>query len=205
MSRNGANRLPEKGDLKVFIDKNPPWLRMMTAPVESGGSGAEKVSSGSGADGELSKVVDVEAALEKARADAEKWKNFSRTWEERAKANEEAAKRIEELEDEDRTEAEKLRKKVADAEEAAANARTEQVKANKARATAEIAHEFKLSKEDRELFLTGDDEETLRKQAEALSRRGQSRGESPNQGQGSSGGGKAGAISWGNSLLGIDE
>lgn len=134
------------------------------------------------------------------KAEAERWKQHSRTWEDRAKANSEARKRLDELEDADKSELEKVQELLKAEAERAAEAERKATTAEKARARADIASEFGISKEDRELFLTADDEATLRLQAEKLAaRRGP---ENPNQGQGNGGANKASATEWANSLLG---
>lgn len=137
------------------------------------------------------------------KAEADKWKAHSRTWENRANENKEAKQRLDELEDQGRSELEKLQKQNAEIEAALAAERENFARAEAARVVAEVASEFGISKDDRELFLTGGDEETLRKQAEALSKR---RGaENPNQGKGNTGGSQQSANSWAQQILGIQE
>lgn len=92
------------------------------------------------------------------------WKAKAREWERRAKANATAATRLEELENAQKTEAQKA----ADARAAAERERDE------ARADAlrwRVAAKHGISDEDAELFLTGTDEDTLTKQATRLTER----------------------------------
>ena len=124
----------------------------------------------------------------------EAMREHSRTWEKRAKANQDAAKRLEEIEEQGKTELEKATDRIRALEEELTASRKSELRAM-------IASEFHLSAEDRDLFLTGADEDTMRKQAEGLKQR---RGpENPHQGRGSSGGsGKTAAKDWANQLLG---
>lgn len=89
------------------------------------------------------------------------WKARARDWEKRAKANADAATKLTELEESQKTEAQKL----ADARDAAIS------DAAAARAEAlrwRVAAKHGISDEDADLFLTGTDEETLTKQAARL-------------------------------------
>lgn len=167
--------------------KNMPWVRRIEGADEGPvpNEGAEKQPDEDKTDW---------------RAEAEKWKKFSRTWEDRAKENEEAQKRLAEIEDAGKSELEKLQAQLKADAERVAEAEKRAEAAEKARLRTDVALEFGISKEDRELFLTADDEATLKKQAEALSKR---RGaENPNQGKGRGGNNKSAAEAWADSLLG---
>lgn len=134
------------------------------------------------------------------QAEAEKWKHHSRTWEDRAKANSEARKKLDELEEQGKTEAEKLTARLKEADERAAQLEAREKEIATRELITNIAGEFGISKDDRDLYLTATDEEQLRKQAEGLAaRRGP---ENPNQGRGSGGPNKQSAHDWATSLLG---
>lgn len=92
------------------------------------------------------------------------WKQKARDQEKRAKENAEAAKRLAEIEEANKTEAQKNADRLAAAEKDAADARREALKFK-------IASKFQIGDEDADLFLTGDDEESLTKQAERLTAR----------------------------------
>lgn len=81
-----------------------------------------------------------------------------------AKANAEAAKRLAEIEEAQKTEAQKQADRVAALERDAQTAKAEALRYK-------IAAKHNVSDEDAELFLTGTDEETLTKQAERLAAR----------------------------------
>lgn len=82
-----------------------------------------------------------------------------------AKANAAAAKRLAEIEESQKTEQQKLAERAETAEREAAAARREALRFR-------VAATHGISDEDAELFLTGDDEETLTRQAERLAKRG---------------------------------
>lgn len=176
------------------MGNNRPWLRYIegTEGSQAGGSGEPEKKANDTGEPDW-------------KAEAEKWKSFSRTWEERAKSNEEAKKRLDEIEEQGKSEAEKVaeRLKAAEARDTELTEREKNLVAREL--IADLAIEFSISKEDRELFLTATDEETLRRQAEALSKRTGGGAENPNQGSGKSGSSKASATSWANSLLGKSE
>ena len=94
----------------------------------------------------------------------EHWKTHARTWESRAKANEEAASKLQEIEDAQKSELQKLQEAKESLEKDLADARFEAMRGS-------IATEYGISKEDTELFLTGTDSESLKRQAEALKAR----------------------------------
>lgn len=167
--------------------KYAPWVRAVEGVEAANGSAAPE--------GEKPSSEEMDW-----KSEAEKWKKFSRTWEDRAKENEEAKKRLEEIEDAGKSELEKLQAQLKADAERVAEAEKRAEAAEKARLRTDVALEFGISKEDRELFLTADDEATLKKQAEALSKR---RGaENPNQGKGRGGNDKSSAQAWADSLLG---
>lgn len=100
-----------------------------------------------------------------------------------AKANADAAKRLAEIEESQKSEAQKAADKAAALEVERDKALVEGLRFR-------VAAKFGISDEDAELFLTGTDEETLRKQAERLSARdedaGRPRPPKPDQNQGRS-------------------
>ncbi len=103
-----------------------------------------------------------------------------------AKANADAAKRLAEIEDAQKSEAQKAADRIAELEQQAATAQREALRFK-------VASKFGISDEDADLFLTGSDEETLGKQAERLAARAEDAGKprsprpDPNQGRNSSG------------------
>ena len=92
------------------------------------------------------------------------WKAQARENEKRAKANADAATKLAQLEESQKTEAQKLADKATAAEKA-----TEVAKADALRWRTAAKHG--ISDEDAELFLTGTDEATLTRQAERLTER----------------------------------
>jgi hypothetical protein len=92
------------------------------------------------------------------------WKAKAREWEKRAKDNKGAADRLAEIEEANKTEAQKNAERLAAAEKAAAEARAEALRLR-------IATKHGISDEDADLFLTGTDEATLTRQAERLAQR----------------------------------
>jgi membrane protein involved in colicin uptake len=92
------------------------------------------------------------------------WKQRSRENEKQAKANAEAARRLAEIEEANKSEAQKAADRLAAAEKEAADARSEAMRLR-------IASKFGIGDEDADLFLTGTDEATLTRQAERLAGR----------------------------------
>lgn len=103
--------------------------------------------------GEEPKTFDAEY-VEKLRKENAKYRT-------EAKANADAAKRLAGIEEAQKTEAEKAADKVRQLEGEVEAARRESLRYR-------VASEFGISGEKAELLLTGSDEETMRKQAEAL-------------------------------------
>ena len=89
------------------------------------------------------------------------WKAKARDWEKRAKENKSAADKLAELEEANKSEAQKAAERTAKAEQRAAEAEAKVVRRD-------IAIEHKLSKEDAALLDTITDEETLRALAARL-------------------------------------
>jgi predicted ATP-dependent protease len=110
--------------------------------------------------------TDAEPAQDQPKPEAPEidWKAKAREWEKRAKENKSAADRLAELEEANKTEAQKTAERLAAAEKAAADALADASRFK-------IAAKFNISDEDAELFLTGADEETLTRQAERLAER----------------------------------
>lgn len=96
------------------------------------------------------------------------WKGKAREQEKRAKANADAAKKLADLEAANKSEIEKANDAKAAAEKDAADAKAEALRLR-------IATKHGISDEDADLFLTGTDEETLKKQAERLTQRNSER------------------------------
>lgn len=89
------------------------------------------------------------------------WKAEAKKWEARAKENKGAADRLAQLEEANKTEAQKLADRASKAEQTAASATAEAMRWR-------IAARNGISDEDAEIFLTGTTEEALAKQAERL-------------------------------------
>lgn len=171
-----------------------PWLRFVVNPDETGGANTTEDIRHGDDNGE----ADAAKVSGDSDSEVERWKAFSRKWEERAKANEDARKKLEEIENSNKSELEKAEEKLAEANKKLAEAEKLAEQESAARLKADIASEFRISKEDRDLFLTASDEETLRLQAEGLAKRRAP--ENPNQGKGSDSS-RASAEAWAQSLL----
>lgn len=133
-----------------------------------------------GAEPEQAKTFDAEY-VDKLRKEAAKYRT-------EAKANAEAAERLAQIEEANKTEAQKLADRLAAAEKAATDAQRDALRFR-------IASRFQISDEDADLFLTGGDEDTLTKQAERLAARndeaGKPRTPRPDPNQGRTGNGSA--------------
>ena len=92
------------------------------------------------------------------------WKSKAREQEKRAKENAAAAKRLAEIEQSQKSEAEKTADRIKQLESEAESARREALRFK-------VASKYGIGDEDADLFLTASDEETLTKQAERLSAR----------------------------------
>lgn len=118
---------------------------------------------------EIESPEDLEAeqllAAAAAQPDPEKaepdWKAHAREWEKRAKANATAAQRLKEIEDAQKTEAQRLSEQLAEAQRAAQESQAQALRLR-------LALKHGISDEDAEVFLTAADEETLTRQAERL-------------------------------------
>lgn len=100
------------------------------------------------------------------------WKQKAREQEKRAKANADAATRLAEIEEAQKSEAQKAADRVAQLEKEASSARAEALRFK-------VATKHGISDEDAELFLTATDEETLTRQAERLAARGKESAPTP--------------------------
>ena len=89
------------------------------------------------------------------------WKQKAREQEKRAKENASAAQRLAEIEQSQKSEAEKAADRIKQLEGEAESARRDALRFK-------VASEFGIATERAELLLTGSDEETMRRQAEAL-------------------------------------
>lgn len=122
-------------------------------------------------------------ATPKPTETVEFWKAKAREQEKRAKDNAKAAERLAEIEESQKSEAEKSADRIRDLEQQldAANRSTLRFK---------VASKYGIGDEDADLFLTGSDEETLTKQAQRLTDRQEAAGRphapqpDPNQGRG---------------------
>lgn len=92
------------------------------------------------------------------------WKAEAKKWETRAKENKTAADELAAIREANKTEAQKTADALTAAQKEAADARREALKFK-------IAAQFSIGDEDADLFLTGDDEASLTKQAERLTAR----------------------------------
>ena len=92
------------------------------------------------------------------------WKAKSREWERKAKMNAEAAKRLAEIEEANKSEAQKAADRVAKAEQTAQQAEARALRR-------EVALEHKLSKDDAALLDSITDEDAMRRLAERLGER----------------------------------
>lgn len=105
-----------------------------------------------------------------------------------AKANAEAAQRLAEIEDAQKSEAQKAAERIAELEKQATEAQRDALRFK-------VASKFGITDEDADLFLTASDEETLTKQAERLAAHredaGKPRQPKPDRTQGRQSGGSA--------------
>lgn len=126
--------------------------------------------------GDTSKPTDPPAAEqtteEKPTETVEFWKAQARENEKRAKANADAAKRLADIEEAQKTEAQKAAERLAAAEKDAADARAEALRLR-------IATKYGISEDDADTFLTGTDEESLTRQAERLAKLAKTEGNPP--------------------------
>lgn len=163
------------------------WLiRCAVADDDSQSSGGSAGASAANNDGDVQESTgsrDSGNPEEKdgTRDDVEHWKHQSRKWEERAKKNHKAAQRLQEIEDADKSEMEKLQETVA-------KLTSENDEAKQELCRLRLAAEHGLSAEDANEFLHGD-EESMAKQAKRLAERltksAPSKAEDPTQGRGS--------------------
>lgn len=96
------------------------------------------------------------------------WKQKAREQEKRAKANADAAKRLSEIEEAQKSEAEKAADRIAKAEQAAAEAEARVLRRD-------IALEFRLERSDADLLDNLADEDSMRKLAARLSEQTEAR------------------------------
>lgn len=113
-------------------------------------------------------ATETEASTEQQETEKQKptetvdfWKAKAREQEKRAKENADAAKRLAEIEESQKSEAEKTADRIKQLEVEAETARRDALRFK-------VASEFGIATERAELLLTGSDEETMRRQAEAL-------------------------------------
>ena len=95
------------------------------------------------------------------QAEIDKWKALARKHEDRATANADAADALAQLQQESKSEADKVAERIAKLEQDNNSVRTDALRLR-------IAAKHKISDEDADLFLTGTDEEALTAQAKRL-------------------------------------
>lgn len=139
-------------------------------------------ATGSEAPAEVTETGSETPTIESLQAEIEALKGHSRKWEDRAKENYEAKKELDGIRREQMSDDERRQAEAADRAEALRLAEERAEKAEREALRFRIASSHGVSDEDADLFLTGSDEETLTRQAEALA--GRSTGPRPNPAQG---------------------
>lgn len=109
-----------------------------------------------------------ETEQQKPTETVEFWKQKAREQEKRAKDNAGAAKRLAEIEEAQKSEADKAAERIRSLEGEVENAQRDALRFK-------VASQYGISDDDTELFLTGSDEDTLAKQAERLGQRSDER------------------------------
>jgi hypothetical protein len=154
---------PATGLRALGIGKRGPIWPVLGGSGEGGEGGSEGGTGGTetGTDGNGEGETET---VETLRAKLEKYKGIASTQEKRAKENAAAAKRLAELEDAQKTDAEKAADRIAKAEAEAAS-----VPAKVADALREhLVKLHQIDTEDAELFLTANEPELLLKQVARL-------------------------------------
>lgn len=118
--------------------------------------------------------ADKEPTEQKPTETVEFWKQKAREQEKRAKENSKAADRLAEIENANKTEAEKAAAKIAELEADAASARVEALRFR-------VASEYGIDGKRAELLLTASTEEAMKEQAEALRQESDTRKKHGNQ------------------------
>ncbi|MEU7609544.1 hypothetical protein [Micromonospora sp. NPDC049204] len=108
------------------------------------------------------------AQAPEAKPDEIDWKAKARDWERKAKANADAAKRLGEIEEAQKSEADKAAERLAKAEQTARDAEARALRR-------EVAIDHKLSKDDAALLDSITDEDAMRRLAERLGQQAQDR------------------------------
>lgn len=106
-------------------------------------------------------TTEQQAEQAKPTETVEFWREQAKKQEKRAKDNADAAKRLAEIEESQKSEADKTADRIKQLETEAESARRDALRFK-------VASEFGIASERAELLLTGSDEETMRRQAEAL-------------------------------------
>lgn len=128
-----------------------PWFRYLTTPDQGGAGGGEGGDEGDGSDGEQTFTqADVDRLVGSARQDERRKATAKYSDYDDLKQKAEGAKTVEQ--------------QLADLKSEVTEARTSALRSD-------IATKHGISAEDRDLFLTGTDEETLTKQAKRLASR----------------------------------
>jgi predicted ribosome quality control (RQC) complex YloA/Tae2 family protein len=110
---------------------------------------------------ETDATAENETTEQKPTETVEFWKQKAREQEKRAKENSKAAEKLAAIESENQTEAEKVAARIRELENEASTARLEALRFK-------VASKHGIDGDRAELLLTGSDEETMTRQAEAL-------------------------------------
>jgi hypothetical protein len=113
---------------------------------------------------DTSTTTDTDATAKDAADDGTDWKAEARKWELRAKENKTAAEELTTLKASQLTDQQKVEERISQMEKRTAEAESRALRAD-------IASKHGISAEDRDLFLTGTDEESLTAQAKRLAER----------------------------------
>ena len=118
--------------------------------------------------------AETEATEKKSTETVEFWKQKAREQEKRAKENSKAAEQLAAIESANQTEAEKAAARIKELEAEAGTARLEALRFK-------VASKHGIDGERAELLLTGSDEETMTRQAEALTQESDNRKKNGNR------------------------
>ncbi|AYF29303.1 hypothetical protein CSH63_17895 [Micromonospora tulbaghiae] len=129
-------------------------------PVRGGSGEGEGGTGGTGGGNEGGQGQEGEGGEQKPEID---WKAKAREWERKSKANADAAKRLAEIEEANKTEAEKVAERLAKAEQTAREAEAKTLRR-------EVALEHHLSGDDAALLDAITDEAAMRRLAERLAK-----------------------------------
>ena len=125
---------------------------------------SEQTAEAAATESEASTTEQQETEKPKPTETVDFWKQKAREQEKRAKENAAAAKRLAELEESQKSEAEKMADRIKQLESEAEVSRRDALRFK-------VASKYGIGDEDADLFLTGSDEESLTRQAERLAAR----------------------------------